>query len=99
MSVDRHRAGNGGASACGDGVWTSGDEGTTTERTADAAGGRAVRTGWSGGTMAFQGTGSVSGAAEAIERVEGEGWGLYHMAYSWVERKSRGVTVMAFRPV
>jgi hypothetical protein len=48
--------------------------------------------------MSFQGTGSVSGAAEAIESVEAAGWHLEHMAYSWVPEKKRGLTLMLFRP-
>lgn len=48
--------------------------------------------------MTFQGTGSVSGAAEAIEAVEAAGWRLEHMAYSWVEKKNRGLTLLLFRP-
>jgi hypothetical protein len=48
--------------------------------------------------MTYQGTGSVSGAAEAIESVEAAGWRLEHMAYSWVPEKRRGVTLMLFRP-
>jgi hypothetical protein len=47
--------------------------------------------------MNFQGTGPISGASEAIEMVEAEGWLLQDIAYSWVERKNRGVTVMVFR--
>ena len=47
--------------------------------------------------MTFQGTGPISGASEAIESVEAEGWLLQDIAYSWVERKNRGVTVMVFR--
>ncbi len=45
----------------------------------------------------FQGTGEIAGASEAIELVESEGWTLQDIAYSWVERKNRGVTVMVFR--
>lgn len=47
--------------------------------------------------FSYQGTGSISGAAEAIEAVESAGWALTHMAYSWVERKNRGVTILMFR--
>lgn len=46
----------------------------------------------------YQGTGSVSGAAEAIESVEAEGWQLANFSYSWVPSKNRGLTVMLFRP-
>lgn len=46
--------------------------------------------------ITYQGTGSVAGAAEAIENVEAAGWRLDHAAYSWVDAKSRGVTVMIF---
>jgi hypothetical protein len=46
--------------------------------------------------IAFQGTGSVSGAAEAIEAVQDAGWKLQHMAYSWVDSKKRGLTMMVF---
>jgi hypothetical protein len=38
-------------------------------------------------------------AAEAIEAVESAGFVLAHMAYSWVQDKKRGVTVMVFRRV
>jgi hypothetical protein len=48
--------------------------------------------------IAFQGTGSVSGAAEAIELVEDAGWWLEHMSYSWVPSKNRGLTLLLFRP-
>lgn len=47
--------------------------------------------------MTYQGTGAISGASEAIEMVESEGWILQDIAYSWVERKNRGVTIMVFR--
>ena len=47
--------------------------------------------------MKFQGTGSISGASEAIELVEAEGWHLEDIAYSWVDRKNRGITIMVFR--
>jgi hypothetical protein len=47
--------------------------------------------------MSFQGTGSVSGAAQAIEAVEVAGWRLEHMAYSWVPEKKRGLTLLMFR--
>ena len=33
----------------------------------------------------------------AIEAVEAEGWELKDIAYSWVEKKKRGLTVMVFR--
>lgn len=45
----------------------------------------------------YQGTGEIDGASKAIEMVEAEGWKLQDIAYSWVERKNRGVTVMIFR--
>jgi len=47
--------------------------------------------------IAFQGTGSVGGAAEAIEQVEAVGWRLAHVAYAWVPEKKRGVQVLVFR--
>lgn len=46
--------------------------------------------------VAFQGTGSVSGAAEAIENVEAAGWKLDHAAYTWVDGKNRGLTLLIF---
>lgn len=46
--------------------------------------------------VAYQGTGSVSGAAEAIENVEAAGWRLDHAAYSWVPSKNRGLTLLVF---
>src|SRR5687768_3871454 len=46
----------------------------------------------------FQTTGSVAGATEAIEVVEGAGWTLDHFSYSWAPEKKRGVSVMVFRP-
>jgi hypothetical protein len=49
--------------------------------------------------MSYQGTGSVSGAAEAIEEVEKAGWRLEHLSYAWVPEKKRGLTLMLFRPV
>ncbi len=48
--------------------------------------------------LSFQGTGSVSGAAEASESVEAAGWRLEHMSYSWVLEKRRGLTLLLFRP-
>lgn len=45
----------------------------------------------------FQGTGEIAGASEAIESVEAEGWELKDIAYSWVDQKRRGLTIMAFR--
>jgi hypothetical protein len=49
--------------------------------------------------LTYQGTGSISGAAEAVEAIEAEGWRLVNMAYSWVETKKRGLTVCLFRSV
>jgi hypothetical protein len=49
--------------------------------------------------MSYQGTGSVSGAAEAIESVEAAGWHLEHLSYAWVPEKKRGLTLMMFRPL
>jgi hypothetical protein len=48
--------------------------------------------------MTFQGTGSVSGAAEVIESVEAAGRRLEHLSYAWVTEKRRGLTLMMFRP-
>jgi hypothetical protein len=48
--------------------------------------------------LSTQMTGSVGGAAEAIEEVESLGWQLADMSYAWVPEKKRGVTVMVFRP-
>lgn len=47
--------------------------------------------------IAFQGTGSIGGAAETIEAVEDEGWRLVHTVYSWVESENRDVQVLTFR--
>lgn len=47
--------------------------------------------------IAFQGTGSIAGAAEAIEQVEAVGWKLAHASYAWVPEKKRGVQVLVFR--
>lgn len=47
--------------------------------------------------VTFQGTGEIAGASEAIELVESEGWTLQDIAYSWVERKNRGLTILVFR--
>lgn len=47
--------------------------------------------------MTFQGTGEIAGGSQAIEEVESVGWVLKDIAYSWVERKNRGLTVMVFR--
>ena len=45
----------------------------------------------------FQTTGAIAGASEAIEEVESQGWELKDIAYSWVEKKNRGVTIMVFK--
>jgi hypothetical protein len=47
--------------------------------------------------MSFQGTGEIAGGSEAIEMVESAGWQLKDIAYSWVDRKNRGLTIMVFR--
>lgn len=47
--------------------------------------------------MSFQGTGAIAGGSQAIEEVESVGWELKDIAYSWVERKNRGLTIMVFR--
>lgn len=47
--------------------------------------------------MSFQGTGSIAGAAQAIEDVESIGWELEQASYSWVPEKHRGVQILVFR--
>lgn len=34
---------------------------------------------------------------EPIELIEAEGWSLQHMAYSWSDKRDRGVCVTVFR--
>jgi hypothetical protein len=46
--------------------------------------------------MAFQGTGAIAGAADAIESAESVGWKLEHASYAWVSEKKRGVEVFIF---
>lgn len=47
--------------------------------------------------VAYQGTGSVAGAADFIEHCEELGWRLAHASYAWVPEKKRGVQVLIFR--
>ena len=45
----------------------------------------------------FKATGPIAGASEAIDAIEAQGWLLQNIAYSWADKKDRGVTVLVFR--